>query len=56
MPRPARTTKKCPLYIPDIGEKRNFMLKKLSEISMKPQTALIREALDLLFKSPGGQI
>ncbi len=37
-----------------ISAKQAEMLKKLSQMSMKPQSVLVREAIDLLFKSPGG--
>jgi len=39
-----------------IGKKQMEMLNKLSEVSMKPKAVLVREAIELLFRSPGGKI
>lgn len=38
-----------------ISERQNDMLQKLSEVSLKSEASLIREAIELLFK-PGGKI
>lgn len=36
-----------------ITARQHEMLKKLSEVSLKSQAALIREGIELLFKTPG---
>ena len=38
-----------------ISETQNMMLQKLSRISMKSEADLIREAIELLFSTPGGK-
>ena len=39
-----------------ISKTQDNMLKKLSEVSLKSESDLIREAIDLLFKTPGKDI
>lgn len=38
-----------------ISERQNEMLQKLSNVSLLSEAALLREGLELLFKTPGGQ-
>jgi predicted DNA-binding protein len=38
-----------------IGAEQMKMLDKLSNVSLKSKAVLVREALELLFRSPGGK-
>jgi hypothetical protein len=38
-----------------ISDRQDKMLKKLSRVSLKSEAVLFREALELLFRSPGGE-
>jgi len=47
------TKKKYPLLIANIGQIRSERLRTLSRVSEKTMSALVREALDLLFSPVG---